>query len=400
MLTSSPLEAPANVESIPLYNVLWAELSSSSTLTIDYATQLNAKKIGVAKWTLSVEDGHAESIGRWTENLLKRAYGPAKLRKRAKVLVNPHAGPGGADRLWEQEAKPIFEAARMVLDVARTKYSGEAVEIAQSTDIDAYDTIVACSGDGLPHEIFNGLGKRPDARKALAKLAVSHIPCGSGNAMSCNLYGTHRASFAALAIVKGVSTPMDLVSITQGDRRILSFLSQALGIVAESDLATEHLRWMGEARFTYGFLVRLFKKKVYPCDVAVKVEIEHKDGVKEHYRRVRSYHSLTTLGNGNGSGEGMENGVQPMVKEAGDSGSSVAATTSDEALPPLKYGTINDKLPEGWELVSYDKMGNFYCGNVSSCQPRPTPTQTNKWRRWHIWPQMPTSSPRRAPMMA
>lgn len=366
-----PTKTPSNTESIPLYNVLWAELTSPSTLTIDYANQINAKKLGVAKWTLSVQEDHADAIRRWTENLLQRAYGPAKLRKRAKVLVNPHAGPGGADRLWELEAKPIFEAARMPLDMVRTRYSGEAVEIAQATDIDAYDTIVACSGDGLPHEIFNGLGKRADARKALSKLAVSHIPCGSGNAMSCNLYGTHRASFAALAIVKGVETPMDLVSITQGDRRLLSFLSQALGIVAETDLATEHLRWMGETRFTFGFLVRLFKKKIYPCDVAVKVEIEQKDGVKEHYRRVRSYHSLNTLANGNGdsSGEGNIKEIHPAVEESGDSESSVAAISGDEGLPPLKYGTVNDKLPEGWENVSYDKMGNFYCGNMAYMAP-------------------------------
>jgi len=368
-------EPTSNAKSIPLYNVLWAELTSPTTLTIDYADQTAPKKLRVANLTLSVQDDHADAARRWTDNLLERAYGPAKLRKRAKVLVNPHAGPGGADKLWDHEAKPIFEAARMALDVVRTKYSGEAIEIAQGVDIDAFDTIVACSGDGLPHEIFNGLGKRPDARRALSKLAVSHIPCGSGNAMSCNLYGTHRASFAALAIVKGVSAPLDLVSITQGDNRILSFLSQALGTVAESDLATEHLRWMGGARFTYGFLVRLFKKKVYPCDIAVKVEIEDKDGVKEHYKRVRSYHSLDALANGNGNGNangnghgnGSSNSLKPKVEEA-DSGSSVAATSSasnDEGLPPLEYGTVKDKLPEGWELVSYDNMGNFYCGNVS-----------------------------------
>ncbi|CAI4211975.1 unnamed protein product [Parascedosporium putredinis] len=330
-------------ESIPLYNVLWAELASPSTLVIDFATQQSSKN---SAW---------------------ETYGPAKLRKRAKVLVNPHAGPGGADKLWEHEAKPIFEAARMALDVVRTKYSGEAIEIAEKTDIDAYDTIVACSGDGLPHEIFNGLGKRPDARKALAQLAVSHIPCGSGNAMSCNLYGTHRASLAALAIVKGVPTPMDLVSITQGDRRILSFLSQSLGIVAESDLATEHLRWMGGTRFTYGFLVRLFRKMVYPCDLAVQVEIEHKDDVKEHYRRVRSYHSLDALANGV---DGAGDSGRSAADETADSGSSVAAAgSSEEGLPPLKYGTVNDKLPEGWELVRYEKMGNFYCGNMAYMAP-------------------------------
>ena len=102
-------------------------------------------------------------------------------------------------------------------------------------DIDKYDTIIPCSGDGTPHEVFNGLAKRPDAKKALSEIVVGHIPCGSGNAMSCNLYGSHRPTHAALALIKGVVIPIDLISVTQGDAHIISFLSQSLGIVAESD---------------------------------------------------------------------------------------------------------------------------------------------------------------------
>ena len=175
----------------------------------------------------------------------------------------------------------------MPVSVVRTRHQGEGVDIAAAVDIDAFDTIVACSGDGLPHEVFNGLAKRSDARRALGKLAVAHIPCGSGNAMSCNLYGTYKAGPAALAIVKGVETPLDLVCITQGETRYVSFLSQSLGIVAESDLATENMRCMGGARFTVGFLARIFGGKVYPCDVAMKVEVEGAEAVREHYRRGR-----------------------------------------------------------------------------------------------------------------
>lgn len=79
-----------------------------------------------------------------------------------------------------------------------------------------FDIKVACSGDGLVHEIFNGLAERHDAGYALSKVAVCHVPCGSSNAMSCNLYGTQCPSFAASAIVKGRRTSINLMSITQG----------------------------------------------------------------------------------------------------------------------------------------------------------------------------------------
>lgn len=341
----------------------------------------------------------AHAIESWIETLLARAYKTSQRRKRAKVLVNPHAGPGGAVKVWEHEVKPLFEAARMPLDIVRTTHSGEAIDICEELDIDAYDIVIPCSGDGLPYEVFNGLGKRPDARRALHQLAVAHIPCGSGNAMSCNLNGTHRPSLAALAIIKGVRTPMDLMSVTQGSTRTLSFLSQSVGIIAECDLGTENLRWLGPARFNVGIVERIFSKKVYPCDISVKVEIQDKAEVKAHYRRDRAADDFH---------ERKEGGAGSLAGESASNGSDAA---SGEGLPPLRFGTVNDKVPEDWETGSFDKLGNFYCGNVRNPEhqipglyffssfflfffPADNPRKLSRWRGWR---PTPTSSRRRAP---
>ncbi|KAL3961538.1 hypothetical protein ACCO45_003061 [Purpureocillium lilacinum] len=317
---------------VPLYNILWAG-ATGHQLQISYAAQPSKTSIKLETWTFDLDasdqppaDGSTPDD--FASSLVSQAYGDAQPQKRAYVLINPNAGPGGGLRKWERHAKPLFEAARMHIDDVVLSKGGEAVGLVEKADIDKYDTIVACSGDGTPHEIFNGLAKRPDAKRALSKIAVSHIPCGSGNAMACNL---------------GVVTPLDLVSITQGDRRVISFLSQSLGIIAESDLGTEHLRWMGSKRFDFGVITRVFRRRCYPCDLAVKVEVEQKDGVKEHYKRHASDASL-----------------RKATARAGGEG---------EGLPPLKYGTVQDALPEGWELVSYDKIGNFYCGNMAYMAP-------------------------------
>jgi sphingosine kinase len=270
--------------------------------------------------------------------LLDKAYGDAKRRKRIKVLINPFGGKGRAGKLYTQEIEPFFAAAKCDVDVVKTNYSGHASEIAQNLDIDEYDVLASASGDGLPYECFNGLAKKPNAAEALRKIAVVQLPCGSGNALSWNLNGTNDCGKATLSIIKGLRTPMDLVSITQGDRRTVSFLSQSLGIVAESDLGTDNLRWMGEARFTYGFLVRLLGKTIYPCDVSVKEEIVDKHKIKEHYARYRKSHK--------------------PLPEANDE-------TNAHGLPNLKYGTVNDPLPKGWTPVTeFPTLGNFYCGNM------------------------------------
>ena len=311
----------------------------------------------------------------WVAKLLQRSYGASQPKKRAKVLVNPHSGKGSAEKWYHRDVEPLLKAAQCSIDMVKTKCQGDAVTISENLEIEDYDMVVCCSGDGLAHEVFNGLGRRPDAKKALSKIAVVHVPCGSGNAMSCNLNGTNSSSLATLNIIKGIPTPLDLISITQGETRTLSFLSQSLGIVAEADLATEHIRWMGELRFYYGFLVRLINKATYPCDIAVKVAIEDKPSIKEHYRRELENHEPAS----------ERRGYKHLI----DDDASASSGSDPEGLPPLRYGTVNDKLPEGWEMVPYDKLGNFYCGNVSyffSSQ-----NLDIDLTRWLSWLQMPTS---------
>ena len=316
-------------------------------VVIHYAHATTKDIVRVAVIQYLVDKLERPRVAAWVSHLLDRAYGESQKSKRIKVLINPFGGKGSAPKWYTRDIEPIFTAARCIVDVERTKYKGHAVEIAEKIDTDAFDVIASCSGDGLPHEVFNGLGKKHDARRALAKIAVVQLPCGSGNAMSWNLNGTASTSLAALCTVKGIRTPMDLVSVTQGGTRTLSFLSQALGIVAECDLATDNLRWMGDTRFTYGYLIRLARKTVYPCDVAVKVEIESKDEIRDYYRtqsRIRE------------SIEERRRHPDPLLSpKLGDG----------PGLPELRYGTIDDPLPTGWEIKPYDKMGSFYCGNMA-----------------------------------
>lgn len=277
------------------------------------------------------------------EQLLSRAYGSVQRRKRIKVLVNPYGGQGRGSRIYTREVEPVLAAAQCDVDVELTNYRGHGVELAEQLDIDRFDVVACASGDGTVHEVFNGLGRRPDATRALRKIAVTNIPCGSGNAMSWNLNGTGSPSTAALCIVKGRRTAIDLVSITQRGRRSLSFLSQSFGIIADSDLGTENLRWMGPARFTAGYLLRLLGKTTYPCDVSLKLEVADKEEIKAHYRA---------------RAEGTDHPDELS-----------ASSPADLGLPPLRYGTVADPLPSDWTHVSHDALVNFYAGNMPLMAP-------------------------------
>ncbi|KAL3480138.1 ATP-NAD kinase-like domain-containing protein [Aspergillus californicus] len=323
--------------SISLYNVLDTHVSPAG-LTITYAEPASKNDVVVTALQYPIADEEKATVEKWSSKLLTLAYGNAQRYKRLKVLINPFGGKGTAARLYRTFAEPVFGAAHCQLDVQETTHGGHATEIAEQIDINAYDAIVCCSGDGLPYEVFNGLAKKPNAGEALAKMAVAMLPCGSGNAMAWNLCGTGSVSVAALTIVKGMRMPMDLMSITQGTTRTLSFLSQSFGIIADSDLGTDNIRWMGAHRFTYGFLMRLMHRAIYPCDLAIKVAIDDKNAIKNHYNT-------------------YVNSPAPLRPED--------TAAQSEGLPKLEYGTVQDDIPNDWEVVRGETIGNFFAGNMA-----------------------------------
>lgn len=143
--------------------------------------------------------------------------------------------------------EPILRAAECTIDLRTTgpaKSAENAATLAASINLADYDVIVPVSGDGVVHEILNGLASREDALEAL-KMPLAPIPAGSGNALCVNLLGNKKVNdyaYAALGCIKGRPMALDLCSFTQGEKRIFSFLSVASGLVADLDLGTEHLR--------------------------------------------------------------------------------------------------------------------------------------------------------------
>lgn len=339
---------------IAFHNVLWVELVNTE-LVIDYAKITGKRSCVPARiqYTVSDRSLHAHTKS-WVKALMDRAYPPqVKRAKRIKVLINPFGGQGYAQKLWTRDVEPIFAAARCVMDVEKTSYKGHAVEISQHMDIEKVDVVACASGDGLPHEVFNGLAKQRNPRRALRKVAVTQIPCGSGNAMSLNVNGTTSCSLAAVAIVKGMKSRLDLVAITQGSEQYYSFLSQAVGIIAESDLGTESLRWMGSFRFTWGVLIRLLGKTVYPAEISLVTETDDKREIRDTFRRTVAEHAAAAA-----------KGLHPTEETDSDTDSHQHTSSNDTTLPTLQYGTINDVLPAAFHTHDDPDLGNFYVGNM------------------------------------
>lgn len=364
--------------SIPYYNVLAATLNEYD-LTIVHASPLSRRSKFLRPTCIAypVDKDSRPRAATFLSKLLSRSYPHHNVacQRRIKVLINPYGGQGAARKWFTRDIEPILRNAGCELSVEQTRYKGHAVEIAEHLDVDAFDVVACCSGDGLPYEVFNGLAKKPDAYRALEKIAVVQLPCGTGNAMSINLNGTDSPSAAALAVVKGVRTRIDLMAVTQvvegKEERYLSFLSQSVGIVADSDLGTENLRWMGDARFTVGFLWRLFGKTVYPAEVSVKVAIEDKRSIRRHFREY--YAERVPSEQDEEEAVLQQHNTQqraepaPNVEQRRDDHNGRNESISGP-LPALdtSISTPMDALTSaGWSpLTPYPTLGNFYAGGM------------------------------------
>ncbi len=208
------------------------------------------KKLSTTHWL----GGSWEALAGYAEAIC------APLRRKILVIVNPKSGPGNAMKLVEEDCLPLLRAAGADVDVVATEAPHHATRIIEHhKTLDAYDVILSAGGDGTFHELLAGLLGREDWRDVVATTCLLQLPCGSGNALAASS-GHRTVSRAAYAAVRGTPAPLDIVSIIQPStqKRYFSFLSLTFGLVANLDIGTEHLRWMGAQRYVGDTKARLF----------------------------------------------------------------------------------------------------------------------------------------------
>ncbi len=71
-----------------------------------------------------------------------------------------------------------FIAVHLTLEKA-----GHAMTIAKGLNLNAYDGLVVCSGDGMINEVLNGFLMRRDRRRAL-HMPIAHLPGGTSNGLA------------------------------------------------------------------------------------------------------------------------------------------------------------------------------------------------------------------------
>ena len=174
-------------------------------------------------------------------------------RKKVLVFVNPFAGTKKATQVWNN-VKDIIKHANVDCEVVLTERANHARDMVKDINLDKYSGVVSVSGDGLLHEVLNGLYARSDWDNVRETFPIGVAPGGSGNAVHCSLLFqlgeqfSDEVTIAGLNIANGNSQQADYIECETQEKKFLSIFGIAWGFIPEADLGSEVIRWMGPNR--------------------------------------------------------------------------------------------------------------------------------------------------------
>ncbi|RXK41560.1 hypothetical protein M231_01059 [Tremella mesenterica] len=343
--------APKRLLSCPIRYLLRASLAKGEQGTrrrLDLSSVIRkGRTCHLSQIHVLVEPINVPEAEEWVEAVMLAAYRGAKPFREILLLVNPIGGKGKSESIVRHTVLPILQAAGCTVDLRETTHRLHAEEIAQQINLE-YDVIATASGDGLVYEVLNGLAARSDARKAL-KTPVVPIPTGSANALCVNLLGPEDydlVPIACLNIIKGQPLPMDLCSVLllPSMTRRWSFLATAMGLMVDLDIGTEHLRWMGNSRFIYGYLRGLISQKKLSCRIRMKIVASDKvEMAREARQKVRSTQSIG-------------GGIDPISPTNNDIPSKT--TSKEMSSATLSENGVNGEVMSGTLMNGEDADGD------------------------------------------
>ena len=79
-----------------------------------------------------------------------------------EVLFFHRSGTGHSMSMYEKQLVPELQSLGVRHELIRTEYAGHARKVAAELDLSEYGGIACISGDGLVHEVYNGLYARSD----------------------------------------------------------------------------------------------------------------------------------------------------------------------------------------------------------------------------------------------
>jgi len=233
--------------------------------------------------------------------------------RRYLVVINPYSGTGQSEAIYREHVGPMLGQAGIEPEVCVTERGGHAMERMRfigakddddannskrggsnsnsnsnsnnnnnnnsnnggddddddddDDDISTYDGLIAMGGDGILWEMLQGIRSRPDAARLLRTVPLGIVGCGTSNGLAKSLlhaagerYGPLESTFA---ICKGRAAPVDLARYEVARSLYAGFLTFSWAFIADVDLDSECIRWMGVLRNDVWAAYRILVNRSY-----------------------------------------------------------------------------------------------------------------------------------------
>eukprot|EP00698_Gefionella_okellyi_P000257 TRINITY_DN10221_c0_g1_i1.p1 TRINITY_DN10221_c0_g1~~TRINITY_DN10221_c0_g1_i1.p1 ORF type:complete len:542 (+),score=103.56 TRINITY_DN10221_c0_g1_i1:86-1627(+) len=305
---------------------------------------------------------NADECEYWVGQIRRAAAGlPADApvpARRLLVFINPFSGTKIAKKIFTT-CQPYLEAAGCVLTVIETQRAGHAEQYASEFPLDSFDGIVSCSGDGLVHEVLNGLMKRADWKQAM-RIPMGHIPGGTGNGLIKSA-GANSPIEAAMIIAKGRTRHFDILGFEQPGApknvRRYGFLHFNWAITADVDRESEKYRGLGAARLTVAALARILALRTYTGTLSVLMADQASRekcprlGACRHCKGTEQQQAVSAA---SVSAAGAASDVATANSAAAETTADdidVQTTATPHALPPTVFDFEVGKAPPDWKVT-------------------------------------------------
>ncbi|RMX53273.1 hypothetical protein pdam_00015268 [Pocillopora damicornis] len=181
--------------------------------------------------------------------------------KRLLVFINPIGGRKLGRKIYTEQVQPLFELANIKVDLIE--------------GLEKIDGVISVGGDGMFHEVLNGLLIRAQQDAMLdstshnfqpvpLNIPIGIIPAGSTDAIAFCTTGNNDPITSALHIILGDLQPLDVCSVRRKNEILrYSVVMVAYGFFGDVMQDSEKLRWMGPKRYDFSGFKKFMTNRGY-----------------------------------------------------------------------------------------------------------------------------------------
>ncbi|EDO43299.1 predicted protein, partial [Nematostella vectensis] len=220
--------------------------------------------------------------------------------KMLKVIINPYSKKGKAPHVYYNSVSKLFHRAGIRTDIMLTERAGHAWDYLRSaTDLSSYDGVVCVGGDGIVHEVVNGILENTHAMEGLdvtcealpedfkaitPDMRIGIIPAGSTDVIAFSGLGTNDPTTAAINIALGPSQSLDICSLESANRLVRFAFSLAYGFLGDVLKSSEQSRWLGPKRYKWAAVKRMCRLKSYEVEINYLVSTDTESHPRDEQR--------------------------------------------------------------------------------------------------------------------